>query len=261
VIDWRSVRDLTGDSGVAINGLLGGAGELPVAAAWEEIDSRLIVEEECWCSAGFAALPRLAELACCGVEEQQNRALDLAATIVRSLHRCHEHDHVVRSSSAALVVLHSMARARLASSGAGRTFVRQLQDAIAFAGYTFWAVIDIDFVDEHYHLGCPHCATRLVIVIGRYGRYSAIRDYLDGDVHRLPLLPAAPQDLTGIGRWMHEAAVAADQTEFADGLTYLFGRAGCGSCRSVFTVAEWLEADNSPTQPIDPIVPRTDRST
>lgn len=48
VIDWHSVRDLTGDSGVAIDSLPGGTGELPAAAAWKEIDFRLIVEEECW---------------------------------------------------------------------------------------------------------------------------------------------------------------------------------------------------------------------
>jgi hypothetical protein len=59
---------------------------------------------------------------------------------------------------------------------------------------------------------------------------------------------------------MHDTAVAGGETILADGLTYLFGRAGCGACGSTFDLADWFEAENSPTQPIDPIVPRTDRS-
>ncbi|MEV0562230.1 hypothetical protein [Dactylosporangium sp. NPDC050588] len=135
-----------------------------------------------------------------------------------------------------------------------------MQDTLAFAGYTFWASISMDFTDEHHHLDCPHCSTRLAIVIGDYGYYSAIRDHNDGDIHRVPLQPITPAELGGIRRWMHDTAAAGGETTLAGGLTYLFGRAGCGACGSTFDLADWFEAENSPTQPIDPIVPRTHRS-
>jgi hypothetical protein len=225
---------------------------------WDELESRLIVEGECWCADGYAALPRLAELAHDAGDRHRDRALRLAATIVRSLHRCDEFDDLARAAADHVAALRGTARAGLV---AGPDFLDRLRDAVALAGYTFWAAIDMDFTDEHYHVGCPHCATRLAVVIGDYGHYSAIRDYHDGDIHRVPLLPTHPRDLTGIGRWMHTAAVAADEPVLADGLTYLFGRAGCGACGSVFPVADWFEAENGPSQPIDPVVPRTDRST
>ncbi|GAA1036943.1 hypothetical protein GCM10009557_49000 [Virgisporangium ochraceum] len=245
--------DLGGGSGVTVGRLLDSVDARP--AAWDEIESRLVVEDECWCPAGYAVLPELAALA--RRDDHRDRALRLAATIVRSLHRCDEFDDLARAASDHVAALRGTARARLA---AGPDFLERLRDAVALAGYTFWAAIDMDFTDEHYHVGCPHCATRLAVVIGDYGHYSAVRDFHDGDIHRVPLLPADPRDLTGIGRWMHAAAVAAGEPVIADGLTYLFGRAGCGACGSVFPVSDWFEAENGPSQPIDPVVPRTDRS-
>ena len=259
VIDWTAVRDVRGDSGLIVADLLDRLGRAPDAALWTELESRLVVEAECFCSAGFAALSALSRLARSDDAEQRDRALDLAAVITRTLHRNHEDDRLIRADPQALAVLHQRAKERLASA-AGPALVRQLQDALAFAGYTFWASISLDFTDEHYHLGCPHCSTRLAIVIGDYGHYSAIRDHNDGDIHRVPLRPATPAQLTGTPRWMHDTAIAGGDAILADGLTHLFGRAGCGACGSTFDLAEWFEAENGPTHPIDPIVPRTDRS-
>lgn len=253
------MRDAKGDSGAIVGELLERLEQVPDAALWRELDRRLVVEAECFCSAGVTALPALSRLAQSDDTEQRDRALDLAAVITRTLHRNHEDDRLVRANPQALAALHQRAQQRI-SSGTGPAIVRPLQDTLAFAGYTFWASISLDFTDEHYHLGCPHCSTRLAIVIGDYGHYSAIRDYNDGDIHRVPLRPAAPAELSGIRRWMHDTAAAGGDMTLADGLTYLFGRAGCGACGSTFDLADWFEAENGPTQPIDPIVPRTDRS-
>ncbi|MEV0899086.1 hypothetical protein [Actinoplanes sp. NPDC049802] len=59
---------------------------------------------------------------------------------------------------------------------------------------------------------------------------------------------------------MHDTAAASGDTTLADGLTYLFGDVECGACGCTFNLADWFEAENSPAQPIDPVVPRTDRS-
>jgi hypothetical protein len=216
VIDWRSVQDVRGDSGVVVGRLLERLGRQPDGVVWDEVESRLVVEAECCCSAGFAALPELSQLAQSGADECRERALRLAAVIVRTLHRYHRHDNLVRTSPEALAVLHSLARTRLATH-TGPALAQQMQDALALGGYTFWASISLDFTDEHYHLRCPHCTTRLAIVIGDYGHYSATRDYHDGDINRVPLDPIRAQDLTGIGCWMHDNAAAGGDTTLVGG--------------------------------------------
>ncbi|MEH1017066.1 hypothetical protein V6U90_28710 [Micromonospora sp. CPCC 206060] len=191
MIDWRSVRDLQGDSGVIIEMLLGQLARQPDDAVWSEVEGRLVAEAECFCSAGFAALPELSRLARSGSDKDRDRALKLAAVIVRTLHRHHQHDDLVRVGPEAIAALHRIARARLAAC-IGPALVQRMQDTLAFAGYTFWASISLDFTDEHYQLGCPHCTTRLAIVIGDYGHYAAVRDYNDGDISRIPLHPTSP---------------------------------------------------------------------
>ncbi|HWS37601.1 MAG TPA: hypothetical protein VN408_33335 [Actinoplanes sp.] len=213
-----------------------------------ELD-RLIFEDECFDSEGFAALPALSRMAQSGNAEQRERALDLAGVITRTLHRHYADDGLVRASPEAFAALHRVARAHVSNR-------KRLQDTLAFAGYTFWASISMDFTDEHYHLGCPQCATQLAIVIGEYGCYAAFRHYTDGDINRVPLMPAAPTELTGIRRWAHDTAMAIGDPVLAAGLAHLFGRARCGLCGCSFDLADWFEAENSPGQPIDPVVPR-----
>ena len=176
-----------------------------------------------------------------------------------TLHRHHGDDDLVRAEPSALVTLHRVTESRLPEL-AGSELHRYFQAALAFAGYTFRATISLDYSDEHYQVGCPHCATRLMIVIGDYGHYSSIRDEWAGDIQRVPLHPAKPAALDGIRRWMYDTAVACSDPILADGLTYLFGDATCPNCGSVFNIAEWDEAENSSTQPIDPVVLRVDRA-
>jgi hypothetical protein len=251
---------LSGDDSVTVARLLDRLEHQPSAGVWKELENRLIVEAECWYLEGFTALPALARIAQSGDKTERHRALDLAAVIVRTLHRNHLHDEVVRANSETVAALYRLAQNRLTASGSP-SLTKLLQDTLAFAGYTFWASIGLDFTDEHYHVGCPHCSTRLAIVIGEYGHYSAFRHYNDGDIHRVPLNPATPDELTGMSRWMHDTATKSGDMLLADGLTYLFGQATCGLCGSTFNLTDWLEAENSPHQPIDPIVPKTDRST
>ena len=263
VIERWSAQDQSDSPGALVERLLGRLESRPDAGTWKDLERQLVVEGECWCAAGFAALPGLARIARSGARPDRDRALDLAAVIVRSLHRNHEHDDLVRANRHALAALHRLAEDRLAAATAPTatpSLVRLMQDALGFAGYTFWATISLDFTDEHYHLDCPGCATRLAIVIGDYGHYAAIRHHDDGDTHRRPLSPTAPGQLTGIGRWMHDTATAGGDIVLADGITYLFGHATCSTCACRFPLADSYEAENSPTQPIDPVVPKTDAS-
>ncbi|GAA1654507.1 hypothetical protein [Actinoplanes couchii] len=99
MIDRTAVRDVRGDSGIIVRELLDRLEQQPDAALWKELDSRLVVEAECCCSAGFAALPALSRLARSDDTEQRDRALDLAAVITRTPHRNHEDDHLASSAA------------------------------------------------------------------------------------------------------------------------------------------------------------------
>lgn len=225
----------------------------PTSQLWHDLSSLLVVEGEVFCRAGLAALPRLATLAERGDTANRDQALALASSVTRTLHRYHDADDL--AEPAAFATLYRVAAEALPGR-TGSDFRDHFQAALSFAGYTFWSVIALDYSDEHYHLGCPHCAQRLVIVIGDHGHYCAIRHWNDGDVERLPLRPTDPAALTGVARWMHETATASGDLTLANGITYLFGDATCPRCGSTFNVATWYEAENGPTQPIAPVVPR-----
>lgn len=77
----------------------------------------------------------------------------------------------------------------------------------------------------------------------------------------LDRLAHPPDDLTGIGPWIHGVATASGDTSLADDLTYLFDGATAACVAAGSTPPTGLEAENVPCQPIDSIAPRTGRST
>jgi hypothetical protein len=113
VIDRSELRDQHNHPEVEVAELLDRAERAPSADVWQRLDALLIVETECWCSAGFAALPRLSALAQSGAAEYRDHAIDLASMIVMALHRNGEHDDLVRANPAALATLHRLAESRL----------------------------------------------------------------------------------------------------------------------------------------------------
>jgi hypothetical protein len=117
----------------------------PTPQLWHDLSSLLVVEGEVFCRAGLAALPRLAALAERGGAESRDEALALASSIVRTLHKYHDADDL--AEPAAFATLYRVAAGALP----GTDFHDHFQAALSFAGYTFWAVIGLDYTDEHYH--------------------------------------------------------------------------------------------------------------
>ncbi|MFI1255349.1 hypothetical protein ACH4U6_16405 [Streptomyces netropsis] len=91
---------------------------------------------------------------------------------------------------------------------------------------------------------CPGCAAGLFIALGERGFFSTSGDYAlsDGDVETKPLRPADPTGLTGIGRRLHDVALADGQEEVANVLIYVFGNATCPDCETDFSVAAQISA-------------------
>ncbi|MER5927478.1 hypothetical protein [Streptomyces mirabilis] len=84
----------------------------------------------------------------------------------------------------------------------------------------------------------------MTIVIGDFGCYSQVWE--GGEEIRRGLRPACTEELTGTGRWMHQITVRDGQEVLANGIAYLFGKAECPRCGSVFNVADEYTSASRP---------------
>ncbi|MEV0192215.1 hypothetical protein AB0I39_27235 [Kitasatospora purpeofusca] len=242
MIDWPALDDAYGPAR-AIPGLLERAVDRDreaIGLLWGRLCHQGTIAP-----ASIAALPRLAEIA--KAEGHGDWALDLAAAIAGSLLQPHGADEEVARCAPALAELRTTAAARLGPGPDPETYLGRLRAVLAFDGLPLWFETLDDLTDSFISVACPHCDAPVTIAIGDHGRYSCVRDWNLGDVHRVPLRPAAPQELTGTGRMLHELALRDGRQQLAQGLTHLFGRAECPECGSVFGIADEYEAASAPT--------------
>ncbi|MEU1666008.1 hypothetical protein ABZ547_20785 [Streptomyces sparsogenes] len=112
--------------------------------------------------------------------------------------------------------------------------VLNLEGDIHWAEDLIWGL-----VSEEYELECPDskgCAS-LWVIIGERGFFSAAEDYaLSDDVETFPLHPADPLTLEGLGRRLHDLALADGHDHVARALTYAFGEATCPECEQRLSV-------------------------
>lgn len=88
-------------------------------------------------------------------------------------------------------------------------------------------------VSGEYELECPdeECSAVLWVVIGERGFFSTSEDYaLSDGVETLPLHPAGPGALDGLGRRLHGLALADGHEAVAQALAHAFGEATCPQC-------------------------------
>ncbi|MER5642710.1 hypothetical protein ABT095_37960 [Kitasatospora sp. NPDC002227] len=103
-----------------------------------------------------------------------------------------------------------------------------------------------NLVQGEYEVECLDCEVSLFIVLGEDGFFSCSDDYALRDVERTPLRPADPAELEGLAKQLHDRALADGQPVVALRLTYLFGRAACTDCGTVFSVADSVVANAIP---------------
>jgi hypothetical protein len=126
------------------------------------------------------------------------------------------------------------------------TFVYLQMAVLAFEDGGVWAEALERINAEEYDLECPECEQELFVAFGSYGTFTSAGDYVTGAgtedaAGRTELVPATPDGLDGIGARLHGEAVAFGQTEVAQALKYVFGKASCPSCEAEFTVSEEVE--------------------
>ncbi|MGI5439221.1 hypothetical protein ACQEV4_18025 [Streptomyces shenzhenensis] len=224
--------------------------------AWRELWHLLATEGLTVCAASFAALPYLRDIARAGESAAVDRSLELAGAIVAGVHQDHGADDLVREVAPVIAELRRMIALRIESGGLSPASAMALFRAdLAFAGASGWSLAEYAFEDGFYTVSCPHCDLPVTVAIGDYGRYSAYRDWGEGDVRRRPLRPSPADELRGLGKRMYDTARALGLAQMAEGLTYLFGCAECPDCASTFIVADQYAADNEPHHSSDGPVP------
>ncbi|GHD46245.1 hypothetical protein [Streptomyces galbus] len=238
VMNWTHCHDSYGDTD-RVPLLLEQVEAEDSAEAWDELEYRLVLEDDLVFPASFAAVPRLVRLA-----PRSARARHLVGAILRRAAGHHGCDDLLAHCSDAIAEFRQLLDQHLQSRPTDYlvTFV----DALAAKEEYHWSAVLGNFVDDFYHLACPHCSVDVTIAMGDHGRYSAIRDWTLGDVDRRALRPASSEALRGTGRWMHETAVRDGHEDLADGIAYLFGQAECPRCASVFYVADEYTSANRP---------------
>jgi hypothetical protein len=238
VVDWAKMRDCYGDAD-RVPELLARVEHGDDVEAWDELGYRLCLEGDLVFPASFAALPSLVRLA-----PTSTRARGLAGTIIACAAGPHGCDDQLADCADVIAEFGPLLDRHLQSRP--EDYLATFLHLLAVRGHYHWSRALGDFTDDFYHLACPNCAVEVTIAIGNYGRYSAIRDWNLGDVDRRDLRPASPQDLDGIGRWMHGTAVRDGQSTLANGIPYIFGNAECPSCACVFNIAAEYTAANLP---------------
>lgn len=207
--------------------------------AWTELGYRLILEHDLVSPASVAALPRLVRLA-----SESREARHLAGEIMERAASHHGSDELLAESADVIAEFGALLDRHLQSRPSD--YLVTFRALLAVEEQYHWANVLGDFEDDFYDLQCPHCGVEVTVAIGDHGRYSAIRDWNLGDVDRRDLRPRPREELTGIGRWMHDIAVRDGKVALAEGIAHLFGKAECPRCASVFTIAAEYEAANCP---------------
>ncbi|MEV7525366.1 hypothetical protein [Streptomyces sp. NPDC091371] len=205
--------------------------------AWEELGWRLVLEHDLVSPASFAALPHLVHLA-----PRSAQARGLAGKVLERAAGRHGCDGLLANCADAIKEFREVLDEHLRSRPAD--YLVSFRALLAAEEEYHWANTLEGFTDDIIGVDCPHCGLPVTIVIGGFGCYSEARD--GGEEIRRDLRPAVAEELTGTGRWMHQITVRDGQEVLANGIAYLFGKAECPCCASVFSVADEYTSANRP---------------
>lgn len=247
--NWSQLRHAYG-SAEDIPALLDEIASAPTPELWSDLWSALCHQGSVY-SASFAALPWLADVAGTPDRKQAVDALTLAGAIMAGSDQEHGAGGVRKEHAAEINRLLQLANEHLRTARDSQEYAYILESVLAFEGVPGWSEdLAWGLVNEEYEVSCPRCATDLFIVLGERGYFSCSEDYAlsEDDVRTVPLRPASPTDLDGIGRRLHETALADGQEAVAHALTHVFGHAVCADCDEDFSVADRISADWSVTQ-------------
>lgn len=228
--DWSQLTHAYG-SAENVPGLLDRLTTSPDEQSWDDLWSALCHQGSVY-SASFAALPWLANIGDSPDRTRAVQAVLLAGAIVAAAKSSAD---TVRAQHAEPVArLLASANRYLPTASDRSEYVYLLECVLSLEGTAQWADdLAWGVVEEEFEIECPECAADLVVALGDTALVCT-----DENGESRPLRPAKPSDLGGIGRRLHDTAVAHGQPTTAQAFTRMFGHATCPSCRTDFVVAD-----------------------
>lgn len=242
--DWSTLTDACGPAD-HVHALLDRF-EADASGVWSELMDHLCPQPDTAFTAGFAALPRLAEIATAGGRDTVGWALLAAGAIVACSPGLSEPDGPLTVFPAPIAILHDLTDRRLSETAESEEYVNLLQALLSFEGVEIWDRCLDGLRTGEYEVDCPYCGVNVFVAIGQDGFFCCTDDYALREVQKSPLRPARTQQLEGLPRRLFTRAMADGQESLAHGVRYLFGRAACPDCQTDFSVAERVVAAWTP---------------
>ncbi|MFF3420476.1 hypothetical protein ACFYW9_38320 [Streptomyces sp. NPDC002698] len=189
---------------------------------WQDLWSALCHQGTVY-DASYAALPVLADIAAGRVPGERKQAVLMAGLIAAEADTA---DRALYTSQ--ITELTSAAQACLTEVPADEpmTFVYLAQSLLAFENVPVWSR-QLELLNEEFEAECPECEALTCVEPGEYA------DECGTELH-----PARPEELTGTGARIHTLARDAGQSQVAEWVTRLFGRATCPECETRFAISE-----------------------
>ncbi|MFE0458534.1 hypothetical protein ACFW1A_04625 [Kitasatospora sp. NPDC058965] len=240
--DWSALTDACG-SAEHVPGLLDRF-EADPSGVWSELMDHLCPQLDTALTAGFAALPRLAEIATGGSPKTLDWVLLAAGAIASCAPGPADPDSPLVLFPASIAVLHELTDRRLRETAGGEDYVNLLQALLSFEGVEIWDRSLDGLRTGEYEVDCPSCGVNMFVVIGQDDDdcFCCTDDCALREVQKFPLQPARAQELSALAQRLFTRAVADGQEGVARGVRYLFGRAACPDCGTGFSVAERVVA-------------------
>lgn len=238
--DWATLSHAFG-SAQDIPGLLARLESEPSQELWSELWGCICHQGSTY-SASYAALPWLARRAGddSAAEGERDSALTLAGAIVENLDEDSPEAVTYRDS---LDALRELARARVLRPA--HEYVYFLQTLLALEWVPVWRWELEGLTRGEFEVACPRCEADLFLAMSEeYGYFAADGDYALDSPARVPLRPADPAALDGVGLRVYLLASGVGEAVVAKQLSHLFGAAECPACGVVFPIADQVAAES-----------------
>ena len=236
VPNWKDLRDAYG-SAEELPDLLAELEPDPQSPVWGELWGRVCHQYSTF-SASPHVLPFL--LAAASGWEPTSRAMPLAlAGSIVSAPETNLEGYGPSVEQLRILALETLESRDLSRSD--RIYV--MQSAMAFEGDRVWGHALERLNDGEFSGECPNCGSDVYVVIGQYGSFCSIDDWVRNPKSpRTEIAARTPDELTGVGRMLYARCVDSGDSQLGEWICQLFGTGECLKCGQSLDLAEVVAA-------------------
>lgn len=247
--DWASLRDAYGDAAL-VPDLLRRLSTDDRDPVWDELWSRICHQGTVY-SASFAALPHLLAWSRSIAPAKRTMVLVLSAAIVNSRDISSGMESRAAAVQSTRDAFHDLAVETMTEPGVAEVdFIYLMQAVLSFRGVQTWGAVLGQLSSGEFAGVCLQCGADLNLVIGEYGFFATVDEWVNRPGCKRTAIEASPIDtLSGVSKWLHTQALECGQERLAVCLPYLFGTTTCPRCNSRIEVDEAIQRANDSILP------------